>query len=208
MCILQAIKAKKMTQHCCVVGCTNGVNQLNKWKVQGCADFNCKREQCGHCSMAFHMLKLSHTRNNSEREIWVNNVNRVEVKDRTISVVNVHTNNIVHKLKKKVDKLEPSLYDVICSHHFKDVRPTRENPFPTANMGHLTVKRKFKRAWYKEMSHLDNGGSESTCSNGITMKRPINTSTRCGPFKTTPIEVLTPCITTPIAADTSKLFSL
>ena len=104
------------TRYCCVVGCTNGGYGLKKWKTGFCSihQWNFGSGRC-ICEPPFSLIPFpTEAKDKHARSIWIKNVNRSSL-----------NNN-----------WQPNKDSRVCSVHFKDGQPTKENPYPTLFMGH------------------------------------------------------------------------
>ena len=103
-------------RNCVVVGCSNSGKRLNKWASQTCELHGClKGTQDCSCKPPFKLFPFPTIRKDSAgRRRWTANMKR-EV--------------------KKGKPLIPNSHSRVCSAHFRDGKPTEENPDPTEELG-------------------------------------------------------------------------
>ena len=104
-------------RNCVVVGCPNSGKRLNKWAKQTCTVHACLNgtHTCD-CEPPFKLFPFPTEKKDSEgRRRWTENIKR-EIR------------------KGKV--WTPKNSSRVCSVHFKDGRPTNENPDPTEDLGY------------------------------------------------------------------------
>ena len=108
----------KMGRICAVTDCGNSTYNLERWKAKPCKLHGCKfGELLCSCPQPFTLYPFpSGKQNLAMRKKWTKMVNRTAL--------------------STGKNWEPEKYSRICSKHFVDGMPTKENPVPTLLMGY------------------------------------------------------------------------
>ena len=124
-------KMPKVT--CSVFGCYSSVHQLNKWKNEFCSIHQCHqgRGQCT-CPAPFQLYPFPTSSHQTDRGMWINNINWIESVTRIVK--QIVGGEVVTVKHIKGHKWVPSSYDRVCSKHFIEGKPTKENPYPVLDM--------------------------------------------------------------------------
>ena len=102
--------------NCSIVGCTNSRYKLKKWEKQACEEHHGQTKKDCPCKAPFTLHWFPSVQKNLERRTeWIRLVNRTT---------------------KRGANWTPGQSDMICSNHFVDGKPTKENPAPTINLGY------------------------------------------------------------------------
>lgn len=104
-------------RNCVFIDCPNSGKRLNKWAKQVCGVHGCLNgtETCD-CEPPFKLFPFPTEKKNKEgRKRWADNV---------------------HRDVKKGTPWTPKKSSRVCSVHFKDGKPTRENPYPSEELGY------------------------------------------------------------------------
>ncbi|XP_052271522.1 uncharacterized protein LOC127872201 [Dreissena polymorpha] len=115
-----------MALTCCVQNCSKGAYWLNKWKKQLCDVCGClhKERDC-KCDPPFRLFTFPTKKKNPEqREKWKQLVGRRQGSGQLWS---------------------PGKDSRVCSDHFTDGEPTKNNPLPTVSMGYDEAEKRAKR---------------------------------------------------------------
>lgn len=119
-----------------MIGCANGSYRLQKWKAAACEIHNVPHQsaECV-CQPPFGLHPLPTRKKKPEqREMFKRLLNRVDPRD---GRQRLHS---------------PSKDGRICSVHFRDGRPTPENPFPTEELGYAGYREMVARVLMNEPS--------------------------------------------------------
>ena len=103
---------------CAVVGCSNNTYHLRNWKADFCKLHNCNfGTRICICNPPFILFPFPTEKKDQERrQRWIKNINRKD---------------------PNTGKLwNPTYNDRVCSIHFINGKPTKENPDPCLHMGH------------------------------------------------------------------------
>lgn len=112
--------------NCAVIGCSNSTYKLNKWKSRPCEIHGTtSRVNCG-CEVPLRLFCFpSSLRNSRDRQRWV---------------------DLLKRETSSKGKWQPTKSDRVCSEHFVDKLPTKENPDPSINLGYdLKTNTKSRR---------------------------------------------------------------
>ncbi|XP_052285025.1 uncharacterized protein LOC127881311 [Dreissena polymorpha] len=115
-----------MALTCCVQNCSKGAYWLNKWKKKLCDVCGClhKERDC-KCDPPFRLFTfLTKKKNPEQREKWKQLVGRRQGSGQLWS---------------------PGKDSRVCSDHFTDGEPTKNNPLPTVSMGYDEAEKRAKR---------------------------------------------------------------
>ena len=153
-------------RNCVVVGCSNSGKRLNKWASQTCELHGClKGTQDCSCEPPFKLFPFPTIRKDSAgRRRWTANMKR-EVKKGKPWIPNSHSR--------------------VCSAHFRDGKPTEENPDPTENLGYeSTPKTGSKRKPPAERFELiakkkARKSSEAFAEAPLNIQESIGSATSC-----------------------------
>ncbi|KAK7109892.1 uncharacterized protein [Littorina saxatilis] len=123
---------------CAIAKCSNGSYRLNKWKKEICPVHAAVREidlNCD-CEAPFCLWTIpTRKKKPAQRDKWKILINRV------------------HPVTTRL--LSPSKDQRVCSIHFKDGRPTANNPYPTQHLGYPQFEKKVKRVLtFEESANL------------------------------------------------------
>jgi len=103
---------------CAVVGCSNNTYHLRNWKADICKKHNCNfGTSICICNPPVTLFPFPTEKKDQERrQRWIKNINRKD---------------------PNTGKLwNPTYNDRVCSIHFINGKPTKENPDPCLHMGH------------------------------------------------------------------------
>ena len=111
-------------RHCAVLGCTNSRKKLNKLSKMLCSIHSCAKLSC-ECSPAFILYPFPTESKDKDRKYrWA---------------------RLIKRQNKNGSMWLPNKLSRVCSKHFIDREPTKENPDPILKMGYeIQVKPKRK----------------------------------------------------------------
>ena len=121
----EKIQLGKGKRHCAVTNCSHGDYELCKWLKSMCPEHSCpfeNEEKCP-CPPPFCLFNFpTRLKKPLDRQKWIQLINRSSGSNKLWS---------------------PKKSSHVCSMHFVDGIPTKQNPYPTVNLGY-DAKRKVE----------------------------------------------------------------
>ncbi|XP_021360546.1 uncharacterized protein LOC110455005 isoform X1 [Mizuhopecten yessoensis] len=137
-------KHKSGGTSCCMIGCDNNHKKLNEWKTSICEEHGSQIHNDCTCLLPFSFYILPSA--DEMRLEWIKAINR--------------------------ETLPKHVY--VCSEHFVEGKPTRENPYPALNLGYETVTKQLRMLTFANPGKfMDNFDPERSAREMRKMNRRI-----------------------------------